>query len=399
TLLISIAILYLHPPEYYLWFGLEDPNVEKDIVRFWKDLPNATLLGHQFLVRPIYKELCKHFEAKGYNPGIGKTVFSTYYMWIAACKKKTVVWKPLELGWELTYLMTPGGVELVANSSCILIHALRNPKTVYIVDGQVPNTCKASTLLFTSPQCEHYKHLQKQPDTKLLYMKPCSYEELQHCKAIIYPNEGILPTTLMDCLFDWYGSVPQYVLNFAATDFKTSCNESTVFDDLIEELTQAINQGQVSHIINVHQARNREGEYPHHVLHIHRLPNGNLAYFHLAWESCQVDSAVVNTSLEICTEVKHSFQIANENTYGNLQGLMFEPYAHAVLQAGGTFQACHPSKGARPSNQNGVVEFTNTKPRLFRTYNEKYVYNNVNTFNKYLGSAAKVEQWALMIPV
>ncbi|KAI7944850.1 hypothetical protein MJO28_010545 [Puccinia striiformis f. sp. tritici] len=52
TLLISIAILYLHPPEYYLWFGLgafvatviEDPNVEKDIVRFWKDLPNATLV-------------------------------------------------------------------------------------------------------------------------------------------------------------------------------------------------------------------------------------------------------------------------------------------------------------------------------------------------------------------
>ncbi|KNE90134.1 hypothetical protein PSTG_16408 [Puccinia striiformis f. sp. tritici PST-78] len=215
--------------------------------------------------------------------------------------------------------MTPGGVELVANSSRKLIRDLRNPETVYIVDGQVPNMCKAWTLLFTSPQCEHYKHLQKQPGTKLLYIKPWSYEELQHCKAIIYPNEGILPTTLMDCLFDWYGSVPQYVLNFAATDFKTSCNESTVFDDLIEELTQAINQG-------------------------------------------QVDSAVVNTSLEICTEVKHSLQIANENTYGNLQGLMFEPYAHAVLQAGGTFQACHPSKGARPSNQNGVVEFTNTKP-------------------------------------
>ncbi|EFP82663.2 hypothetical protein PGT21_012836 [Puccinia graminis f. sp. tritici] len=83
---------------------------ELDLARFWKALPDARLvtesemeylqlkesyvledraLGDRFLVRPIYKEITKLFEHQGFTkwvvtgtPGIGKTVFSAYYMWI-----------------------------------------------------------------------------------------------------------------------------------------------------------------------------------------------------------------------------------------------------------------------------------------------------------------------------
>ncbi|KAA1089941.1 hypothetical protein PGTUg99_030778 [Puccinia graminis f. sp. tritici] len=83
---------------------------ELDLARFWKALPDARLvtesemeylqlkesyvledraLGDRFLVRPIYKEITKLFEHQGFTkwvvtgtPGIGKTIFSAYYMWI-----------------------------------------------------------------------------------------------------------------------------------------------------------------------------------------------------------------------------------------------------------------------------------------------------------------------------
>jgi hypothetical protein len=75
-------------------------------------------LGDRFLVRPIYKELCQRFERNHSTkvvvtgtPGIGKTIFSAYYMWIAVHAKRTVVWQPFQFpGHSPTYLMAPGTV-------------------------------------------------------------------------------------------------------------------------------------------------------------------------------------------------------------------------------------------------------------------------------------------------
>ncbi|KAA1100509.1 hypothetical protein PGTUg99_015500 [Puccinia graminis f. sp. tritici] len=138
-------------------------------------------------------------------------------MWIAACKNKTVVWEPFhQEGPTRSFLMTSGGIEPVDIQSPQLLKALSNSKTVYIVDGHAPALhLNTWTLLITSPEREHYRHLLKRRDSCLLYMSPWSYEEMQICKSILYPDEAILPTTLMDRLFEWYGGVPRYVLGFA----------------------------------------------------------------------------------------------------------------------------------------------------------------------------------------
>ncbi|POW07288.1 hypothetical protein PSTT_08376 [Puccinia striiformis] len=165
------------------------PNVEEDIVRFWKNLPEATLvgegegqylelkdshvlgnreLGQRFLVRPIYKELCDLFERNSSvkhkwvvtgTPGIEKTFFSAYYLWIAACEKQTVVWQPFQSPQNptSTYLMTSGGVEWLANTCQEFLDAHANPETIYIVDGRTPLESEAWTLLVTPPLKEHYK--------------------------------------------------------------------------------------------------------------------------------------------------------------------------------------------------------------------------------------------------
>ncbi|OAV92095.1 hypothetical protein PTTG_09723, partial [Puccinia triticina 1-1 BBBD Race 1] len=338
--LASILILYSRSPDYSLWFGLGaivatvtvklSPmfevklKVEEDIVRFWKALPEATLvshgemqylelkdsfvlgnqkLGRRFLVRSIYRELCDHSERQSWQqkwvvtgtPGIGKTIFSAYYLWIAARKKKTVVWQPFQSQKEAskTYLMTSGGVQRVALDSNELVDALANSETIYIVDGRAPITCNAWTLLVTSPQDDNYKDLLKE-QAFMLYMAPWSYEELLNCKAHLYSDEKALPTTLMERLFEWHGGVPKYVLASASSLFKSlGGKEDDVWDVLVAELTRTIKKHKVSDILSAHQDRTRAGEYSHRVLHIWNHPGGNPSLFRVAWASRRVESAVL----------------------------------------------------------------------------------------------------------
>ncbi|KNF06045.1 hypothetical protein PSTG_00560 [Puccinia striiformis f. sp. tritici PST-78] len=392
-------------------------NVEEALVRFWKDLPEATLvadgemvyldlkdsyvlehetLGRRFLVRSIYKELCEHFERDGLHkwvvagtPGVGKTVFSTYYLWIAACENKTVVWEPSQSQEDVvsTYLMTSGSVERLAAGSPRVLNALSDPGTVYIVDGRVPILCKAWTLLVTSQQ-EHYKHLIKKAGTMPLYMAPWTYEELVNCKINLY-GEAALPTKLMDQLYEWHGGVPRYVLELASSRFKALGDEDAVVDTLVEELTEAINKGRITDIVNAHAARTRDGEYSHRVLHICSHPSGNHYRFHVAWASRQVEAVVLDRiTQEFTTDLKNFLRISKEYNTGNLRGLLFEPYAHSVLRAGGTFQVRRLFEGDPSSDQNIKVSFTAAKLKLFRVYEEVDTHIDVfwQPFSKNLSS-------------
>ncbi|KNF04340.1 hypothetical protein PSTG_02683 [Puccinia striiformis f. sp. tritici PST-78] len=129
-------------------------------------------------------------------------------------------------------------------------------------------------------------------------MAPWSYKELQHCKSILYPGEETLPTTLMDRLFNWYGGVPRYVLDFASSKYKaTGSNEEAVFQKLHKIITDAMSQGSMADILNAHKHIRRGGEYSHRVLHICRHPSGRLDQFHLAWASQETTSVAIYVNL------------------------------------------------------------------------------------------------------
>ncbi|OAV99420.1 hypothetical protein PTTG_12180 [Puccinia triticina 1-1 BBBD Race 1] len=375
-------------------------DVEDHIIHFWKDLPAAKLggegegqyldlknsyvlgnpeLGHRFFVRAVYKELHEHFDRHEHRgcktakskwivtgtPGVGKTFFAAYYMWVAACQKKNVVWEPFEDSQKdrSTYLMTSDGVERVNYGSRQLVKAFQDSETVYIVDGQPPLLRPVWTLLVTSPQYRNYKNLLKQSKSDLLYMPPWSQKELQLCKEILYPGEKELPTTLMGQLFEWYGGVPRYVLEIPSTEFKFSDrNEKDVVRKLVANLKYAIGKVSLTGLIKAHQARNRDGEFSHCVLHLCRHPSGSLDRIHLAWASPSVEREVVEQfSKEIRTDMKHFLRSSNDASPSNLRGLIFETYAHIMLEDGGIFQARRLCKGDPTSNQNVEVEFLPAK--------------------------------------
>jgi hypothetical protein len=382
---------------------LVKPNVEEEIIRFWKNLPAAKLvgegegqyldlkesyvlgnpeLGHRIVVRPVYKELRECFDRKSViskwvvtgTPGVGKSFFSAYYLWVAAREKKTVVWQPFETDQDArsTYLMTSDGVQSVAFRSPELVNALQNSETVYIVDGQAPLLRRAWTLLVTSPNYKIYKDLRKQAHSTLLYMPPWSYEELQHCKAVLYADEEKLPTALMDQLFDWYGGVPRYVLEFASTVYGSNGGDvKAAVQTVVDILTEAMGRGSLSDILKAHEARLREGEYSHRVLHLCRHPSGSLDRFRLAWASPLVKNEVIERfSQEILKDMKHFLRPSNVDYLSNIRGLIFEFYAHIMLRDGGSFQARRLCEGDATSGQNVQVAFPPAKIRFFRAYEE-----------------------------
>ncbi|KNE96912.1 hypothetical protein PSTG_09778 [Puccinia striiformis f. sp. tritici PST-78] len=416
--LASILIFYSRSPTDSLAFGLgaivatvtvklkiaseTTPvklKVEEDIVRFWKALPDATLvshgemqylelkdsfvlgneeLGRRFLVRSIYRELCDHLERPSCQdkwvvtgtPGIGKTIFSAYYLWIAARKQKTVVWQPFQSQNKpsKTYLMTSGGVQRVALDSNELVDALANSETVYIVDGQAPITCNAWTLLVTPPQYDNYKDLLKE-QAFMLYMVPWSYEELLNRKTHLYSDEKALPTTLMERLFEWYGGVPRYVLALPSSLFESlGGKEDDVGDVLVAELTCAIKKHKVSDIVSAHQDRNRAGAYSHRVLHIWNHPGGNPFLFRVAWASRQVESAVlIRLQQESRTDLRRLLQTSGDYGCGNVRGMVFESHAHDVLQGGGRFKVRQLCKGQDPPIDPSVeVTFPTAQCKFFQ---------------------------------
>ena len=381
------------------------PNlgVEKEIVRFWKDLPAAQLLGegkeqyldlkesyvlgnrelgHRIVVRPVYNELRECFDRKSAmskwvvtgTPGVGKSFFSAYYLWVAACEKKTVVWQPFETDHDArsTYLMTSDGVRRAAYGSPELVNALENSETVYIVDGQPPLLRPTWTLLVTSPNYKIYKDLRKQACSQLLYMPPWSYEELRHCKAVLYADEEKLPTTLMNQLFDWCGGVPRYVLQFASTEYESNSGDvEAAVQTVVDILTDAIDRGSLNDIIEAHQSRSREGDYSHRVLHLCRHPSGSLNRFHLAWASSLVENEMLERfSQEILHQMKHFLRPTDVDSRSNLRGVIFEVHAHIMLRDGGSFQVRRLCEGDATSGQNVQVAFPPAKIRYFRSYDE-----------------------------
>ncbi|EFP82250.2 uncharacterized protein PGTG_07647 [Puccinia graminis f. sp. tritici CRL 75-36-700-3] len=381
-------------------------HVHAEIIRFWKALPEATLvtngevqylelkegyvlgdkkLGSRFLVRPVYKELYDYIVDFNYSkvvvtgtPGIGKTIFSAYYMWIAACNQKTVVWEPCpsRKGGRATFLMTSGGVQRVNIDSHEVGEILVNDETVYIVDGQPPTKCEAQTLVVTSPLGENYVQYLKTSGTKLLYMPPWTYEELRNCKTIIYPDDQILPTALMDRLFEWYGGVPRYVVDLASVEFEKHGNEDEVVRDLVRNLTQAVYKGQVTDIKKAHDSGTREGEYSHRVLHICSHPSGRVNEFCVRFASLRVAQAVIERiEEELRTDLQNFLRTCSDSS--GLRGLLFEPYTFKMLREGGRFPVRRLCKQDTPNEQDVSVEFAATERRTFRSYEEVDLRTNV----------------------
>ncbi|POV94437.1 hypothetical protein PSHT_16223, partial [Puccinia striiformis] len=385
---LELALINHHPSEAQPPPTIKSA-VEEEITHFWKGLPTANLVGedewqyldlkgayvlgnpelcHRILVRSVYEELREHIDesfAKSKwvvtgTPGVGKTFFSAYYLWVAACEGRTVVWQPFQTqpGGRPTYLLTSDGVERVAYGSPELY------------------TLLMANLHSCAPPGLSSSHILKQSRSDSLFMPPWSYEELQHCKAILYQK---LPTTLMDRLYDWYGGVPQYVLARASDEFTgNGGNEDAAVGTVVAILKKAIGKGSLTSIIKAQEAEHLDGEYSHRVLHLCRHPSGSLSQSHLAWASLLAENEVVKRfSQEILNDMKYYLRFSNDNHQSNIRGLIFESYAHVMLRNGGRFQARRLCGSNVTSSQNGEVAFSPAEVQFFEAYEEIKLVKNV----------------------
>ncbi|CAG8489637.1 368_t:CDS:2 [Acaulospora colombiana] len=221
-------------------------NDDKRLERFWNSLKDGKVKKHnndQFLELPMdvyyllgkdeqgsnistlfIRECYYHlsdiiFENENIhrwritgNPGIGKTFFGYYLLYLLSQQCKTVVYHKLDMP---PILFSEEGVFRQIKDN---IHAfsdyLEHEETWYIVDGRKPMEYLAKTILVCSPQKRHYKNFDKR-GTTIRYMPVWSWEEIDACRIRLFSH---LSQREVRKLYNKWGGIPRFTLFCALND-------------------------------------------------------------------------------------------------------------------------------------------------------------------------------------
>ena len=171
-------------------------------------------------IRPCYHDilriigsepLVKRWTING-NPGIGKSVFSHLIMSVLLRAGKRVIYRVQ----DLDPISLREGEEPYTVPLSRLEVELFQPSTVYVVDGRDPgllHTDEVLTFLVCSPRKAHWHDFMKGRDRVMLYMPVWTLEELEQCRAWLYPK---VSADLLADLFGTAGGIPRFVLKEAS---------------------------------------------------------------------------------------------------------------------------------------------------------------------------------------
>jgi hypothetical protein len=134
------------------------------------------------------------------NPGIGKTFFGYYLLYLLALQNATIVYDNFH---ETKPIIFEGGKALVSDRNGIERY-LRRLDVWYIVDGKEPKEIKAKTILICSPRKDHYWNFLKYDGVVTSrFMPTWSRQEIIECRSMLY-NE-IVSLDLAKRLFNRWG--------------------------------------------------------------------------------------------------------------------------------------------------------------------------------------------------
>ena len=205
--LIFIHSIYTEPSSKRI--KLDD---DEDLIKFWRALKNAScenetlklsentqFLGKGYVsilfIRKCYHDLQKivfddtinKLRITG-NPGIGKTFFGYYLLYLLAQKDATIVYDNYH---ETKPIIFEGNNAYVSNSDGIEVY-LRKPTVWYIVDGKEPKDVKAKTILICSPKKDHYWNFDKYKGVVTIrYMPTWKWKEIAQCRKELYNENHI----------------------------------------------------------------------------------------------------------------------------------------------------------------------------------------------------------------
>ncbi|RIB06689.1 hypothetical protein C2G38_2007195 [Gigaspora rosea] len=329
-------------------------ETEKDLGKFWCFLENAKI-DNNFLQLPdgtyflgdkkqgtilyirkcylhladiIFNEKINRCRITG-NPGIGKTFFGYYLLYLLQKQNKTIVYHkarqyPILFNKQYTFR---------SDNIFDFNEYLDNTDVWYIVDGQPPLEVHAKTILFCSPQKQHYKEFDKMIGTSIRFMPAWSWNEINECRIGIFNH---LEIAKVEDLYSRWGGIPRFVFEKALDSSQQNhleeainkCNTRLL--DFVGEIDHA---DDISHrIVHIHtnlpgEEEEKEDEETHYV--------NKFILFASEW----VAEKVIDKFEKSYNQQLKNFVTASssDNEYSTLRGVIFEQIAHRILQKGGTF--------------------------------------------------------------
>ena len=165
-------------------------------------------------VRQSYKDLHKlistHYAENNViitgTPGVGKSLFALYELYIAIKGGKTVVFH-----YQPTHTTSVFDNRKIAFISDAVEPYLKEQDTVYLHDAGTKllaqyRSYRGRILVFSSPERTNYAEVQKKSGTIMLYMPTWSWSEI----CLVIPKTKINQAMTQE-MFDKFGGVPRYI--------------------------------------------------------------------------------------------------------------------------------------------------------------------------------------------
>ncbi|PKC69765.1 hypothetical protein RhiirA1_503530, partial [Rhizophagus irregularis] len=291
------------------------------------------------------------------NPGIGKTYFGYYLLYLLAQKDVTIVYDNHH---ETKPIIFEGNNAYVSNSDGIDVY-LRKPAVWYIVDGKEPKDVKAKTILICSPKKNHYKNFDKYEGVVTIrYMPTWKWEEIARCRKELYEKK-VSNKKARDCFRKW-GGIPRFVLeraNYKTHQDKLNSAIKRSKMDIFDYIGESIGDDNVSHML----------------VHIH---------VNLPAEDDTVLKFASNKVMKLVTQKLESrirqrlLEKTKADTGNTLLGTSFEYLAHRILRNGGKFDIRPLDKysGEVSSDPDAVVDLHTQDEQLYFSKNNIDVIEN-----------------------
>ncbi|CAM9507463.1 unnamed protein product [Pylaiella littoralis] len=150
-------------------------------------------LGSKLFIRPCYKEMAdlilsgemQNFVVTG-TPGIGKSMFGYYLLYLLRCEGKNVVFE-LKGDW---YRFGNEGAQEGTYQEFRRAGFTRDPTAWYLSDpeGSPRENFEGTTTVLVSPDYERIKEFLKLPTSKRIFMPVWSLEELLKCRRVVFSH-------------------------------------------------------------------------------------------------------------------------------------------------------------------------------------------------------------------
>eukprot|EP00877_Chromochloris_zofingiensis_P000414 jgi/Chrzof1/10373/Cz04g39160.t1 len=253
------------------------------------------------------------------SPGIGKTFFIFYLLYMLAEQRCTVVYDNEYL--KKRYMFKQGRV--LVGSRDAFDAELQDPNTWCLMDGIRPNLNPATTVMVTPPNEALYKDAEKLPTATTWYMPVWSEHEILTARTTMFPS---LSEDFVLELFDKWGGIPRFLLQNARVR-----NQQLRLQKAIDAWWD------VDKMRSSVGAIESASEASHRILHIAVEPDYIQTSVHFAsqWVGGQIAFKLYGANRAKLVEFLQSSSA--ESSYSSVRGVLLEGYLHKLLAQGCTY--------------------------------------------------------------